>query len=68
MKHLKRTAVFLMAAAMALTVTACGNSGSGGGSSDGKLTMQIWDTAQRDAMQSLADAYHEENPDVTIEV
>lgn len=67
MKHLKRTAVFLMAAAMAFTVTACGSGGSEAGS-DGKLTMQIWDNSQREAMQALADAYHEQNPDVTIEV
>lgn len=49
MKHLKRTALFLMASAMAFTITACGNGGSDAGS-DGKLTMQIWDTAQREAM------------------
>ncbi len=64
MKHLKRTALVLMAAAIAFTATACGSSGG----SDGKLTMQIWDNSQREAMQALADAYHEQNPDVTIEV
>lgn len=50
MKHLKRTALFLMASAMALTVTACGSSGGSDAGSDGKLTMQIWDNSQREAM------------------
>ena len=68
MKHLKRTALVLMAAAMAFTATACGSSGGSDAGSDGKLTMQIWDNSQREAMQALADAYHEQNPDVTIEV
>lgn len=40
MKHLKRTALVLMAAAMAFTATACGSDAG----SDGKLTMQIWTT------------------------
>ena len=53
MKHLKRTALFLMASAMAFTVTACGNGGSEAGS-NGKLTMQIWTTPSADACQALA--------------
>ena len=64
MKNVKRTLTALLAAGMTLSLAACG----GGGKADGNLTMQIWDNSQRDAMQALADAYHEKNPDVTIEV
>ena len=66
MKLLKRIGSLALAGAMALSLAACGGGGAGG--SDGTLTMQIWDTAQRDGMQALADAYHEKNPDVTIEI
>ena len=44
MKHLKRTALVLMAAAMAFTATACGSSGGSDAGNDGNLTMQIWTT------------------------
>lgn len=64
MKNVKRTLTALLAAGMTLSLAACG----GGNKADGNLTMQIWDNSQRDAMQALADAYHEKNPDVIIEV
>ena len=64
MKHMKRIITLALALALALALTACGKSGK----SDGNLTMQIWDNSQRESMQALADAYHELNPDVTIEV
>ena len=64
MKNVKRTLTALLAAGMTLSLAACG----GDNKADGNLTMQIWDNSQRDAMQALADAYHEKNPDVTIEV
>ena len=64
MKHTKRIIALVLACILALALTACGKSGK----SDGNLTMQIWDNSQRESMQALADAYHELNPDVTIEV
>ena len=64
--HMRKIASILalvLVAALALSFTGCGSK-----SSDGTITMQIWDTAQRDGMQALADAYHEINPDVTVEI
>lgn len=66
MRRLKKVGALVLASALSLSLAACGNGGNK--SADGNLTMQIWDTAQRDAMQALADAYHKINPDVTIEV
>ncbi len=60
--------IISMLAASALAVGCLAGCGGGSSSSDGSLTMQIWDKNQADAMQALCDAYHEENPDVTIEV
>ncbi len=74
MKLKTRIASMLMASALMIGVlSGCGGSDGGSGSSDsadsgGTLTMQIWDKSQEDAMNALADAYHEANPDVTIEV
>ena len=65
MRRWKKIEALALATTLSLSLAACGG---GNKSSDGTLTMQIWDTAQRDAMQALADAYHEINPDVTIEV
>lgn len=57
-------AVSLLAAAM---VTGCQRVGETG---DGKvkLSFQIWDTAQRNGMESVAKAYMDRNPDVVIDV
>ena len=65
MRRWKKIGALVLASALSLSLAACGG---GKKASDGHLTMQIWDTAQRDAMQALANAYHEINPDVTIEV
>ena len=64
MKKFLRTVSLGLATVMAAGLTACG----GAKSPDGTITMQIWDTAQRDGMQALADAYHEQHPDVTVEI
>ena len=65
MRRWKKIGALALATTLSLSLAACG--GGNNKSADGTLTMQIWDTAQRDAMQALADAYHEINPDVTIE-
>ena len=52
----------------ALAVSALTGCGKGQESGDVKLTFQIWDRAQRDGMQALADAYSERNPGVTVQV
>jgi len=59
-------------AAIALTLTACGG-GTGGGedaTADGPVTLTLagWSLDSTPEFQTLADAYHEANPDVTVEV
>ena len=74
MKKAKQFSTLLMAGVLIATMTACGNntgntsgtSGSANGST--KLTFQIWDVNQRNAMQAMADAYTDQNPGVQIEV
>ncbi|MCI6886367.1 MAG: sugar ABC transporter substrate-binding protein [Lachnospiraceae bacterium] len=62
------------AAAAGLTVLAASLSLSGcqdsGKTADGrvKLSFQIWDNAQREGMQAIADAYMEKHPDILIDV
>ena len=53
MRKIASILALVLVAALALSFTGCGSK-----SSDGTITMQIWDTAQRDGMQALADAYH----------
>lgn len=72
MKRSKMTAVGVAAVA-ALTLTACGGGGDeagGGQTADGPVTLSIsgWALNTTPEFQALADAYHEENPDVTVEV
>lgn len=61
----KSLAVGLAAALACSALTGCGKKQESG---DVKLTFQIWDRAQRDGMQALADAYSERNPGVTVQV
>lgn len=62
-----------LAAVAALGLTAC-SSGSGGGggeaTADGPVTLTLagWSLASTPEFQTLADGFHEENPDVTVEV
>jgi multiple sugar transport system substrate-binding protein len=73
MKRSKMTAAGIAAVA-ALALTACGGGGDAGGSddatADGPVTLSIsgWALNTTPEFQALADAYHEENPDVTVEV
>lgn len=74
-KQLKKVLCLAAACLMLVAGAACGNkgsesSGTQGSESGGKvtLTFQIWDIVQREAMENMAAAYMEKNPDVTIEV
>jgi multiple sugar transport system substrate-binding protein len=73
MKRSKMTAAGIAAVA-ALALTACGGGGDASGSddatADGPVTLSIsgWALNTTPEFQALADAYHEENPDVTVEV
>jgi multiple sugar transport system substrate-binding protein len=74
MKRSTMTAVGLAAAA-ALALTACGGGDDGGGASEdpassGPVTLRIsgWALNSTPEFQALADGYHAENPDVTVEV
>jgi multiple sugar transport system substrate-binding protein len=60
-----------LAAVAALGLTACGSGSSGGEeTADGPVTLSLagWSLASTPEFQTLADGFHEENPDVTVEV
>ncbi|MBE7955928.1 sugar ABC transporter substrate-binding protein [Microbacterium oxydans] len=56
-------------AAAVLALSAC-SSGTGGGSSDGEVTLSyaIWDENQKPAMEDIAAAFTKEHPNVTIDI
>lgn len=51
---------------MMMASVGCGSSNQADGKT--KLTFQIWDTAQRDGMQAVIDAYTKDNPNVNIQL
>ncbi|WP_298455793.1 ABC transporter substrate-binding protein [uncultured Cellulomonas sp.] len=66
-----------VAALVSLTLTACGGddtgtdpAAGGGGGSDEPVTISLagWSLSTTPEFQVLADAFHEQNPDVTVEV
>lgn len=61
-----------IAAGMAVFAAAMSLSGCGGAertmNGKVKLSFQIWDNAQRQGMQAVADAYMEQHPDIVIDV
>lgn len=62
----KSVAVGLGIMMLAAVLTGCGSKDQGDGRT--KLTFQIWDTAQREGMQAVIDAYTKENPNVNIQL
>lgn len=66
MKLLKKGISLALCAVMMLSLAACGSKGNQ--KSDGKLTFQIWDVAQKEGMEQMAQAYMDEHEDVSIEV
>src|SRR3954466_12443846 len=81
-KRKKLGALLVGAAALSLTLTACGGgggseSGGGGGSESGALDTSsasgdvsywLWDTNQLPAYQACADAFHAKNPNVNVKI
>ena len=69
MHKMAKTGVVMGVAALtaAMSLSGCQSSGR---TADGKvkLTFQIWDTAQRNGMQDIVNAYMEKNPNVVIDV
>lgn len=77
MKHIfTRTAMATSAIALTLSMAACGGSDSSGsgeapaelGSAPVELKMSAWNMKSTPEFQALADAFHEEHPNVTITV
>lgn len=76
MKHtFTRTAMAASAMALTLSLAACGGGKSSGsdapteiGSAPVELKMSAWNTKSTPEFQALADAFHEEHPNVTITV
>ena len=70
-KNMKKMAALGMTAILGAGMLAgCGGSDSGSGSGDGttEISFGIWDENQRPAMEALAEAYEEENQDVSISI
>lgn len=70
-KRLTKLASLGFVATMCVGLLAgCGGGSSDGGSSSGKteLSLGIWDENQRPAIEDVAAAYEEENPDVKINI
>ncbi|MFK0286547.1 ABC transporter substrate-binding protein [Streptomyces sp. NPDC090499] len=57
------------ATTLLLTLTACGNSGSGT-SSDGTVTLRyaIWDAVQKPALQKSIDAFEKQHPKIKVKI
>ncbi|MBO1751312.1 extracellular solute-binding protein [Actinotalea sp. BY-33] len=65
-----------LTAVVALTLTACGGTdegdspGTDGAAAEGPVTLTLagWSLSTTPEFQTLADAFHEENPDITVEL
>jgi len=67
----RATAVIVGVAVSSLALSACGGGDGGGSDGDGKVTLSfLVDNSETSVAtaQGLADAYHEKNPDVTVEI
>ena len=63
----KVTAVGLTAILGAGMLAGCGGKGDGGSKGDMvELVMSVWDSDQEPVMKKMAEAYHKENPNVTV--
>jgi len=68
----KAGAVVTAFAALALSLTACGeapaNNPAAGGKVGGEITYWLWDNNQKPAYQQCADAFHTANPEATVKI
>jgi raffinose/stachyose/melibiose transport system substrate-binding protein len=67
----RATAVVVGVAVSSLALSACGSGDDGGGEGGGAVTLSfLVDNSETSiaTAQGLADAYHEKNPDVTVEI
>jgi multiple sugar transport system substrate-binding protein len=60
-----RLALGLVSAVAAAALAACGG-GSGSGGGRGVITYWLWDASQQPGYQKCADAFHQQNPNLTI--
>jgi multiple sugar transport system substrate-binding protein len=63
----RRLAIGLTSAVVAVALAACGG-GSGSGGRSGTISSWLWESAQLPRYQKCADAFHQQNPDLTIKI
>ena len=56
-----------VAVAMTAAVSAC-TGGGGSEQADNQISYWLWDSAQQPGYQKCADAFHQENPDLTVKI
>lgn len=68
-RHGRRMAVASTAAVAAVALAACGGgSGSTSGASSGTISYWLWEAAQQPGYQKCADAFHQQNPNLTVKI
>ncbi len=71
-RTLRGVAVLASVPLLAAACSSGGDDGDGGGgdsgSAAGTIDYWLWDSNQQAAYQACADAFHEENPDLTVEI
>lgn len=67
---MKKWMLLALTLILAIGLSACSGSSSGKSANNGKtvLTLALWDTNQKKAMQEMADAFTKENPNIKIKV
>lgn len=66
-RHSRRTALTAAATALALAATACGSDEPADSGGPVTLTMSAWSLNSTPEFRRLAEAFHAQNPDVTVE-
>lgn len=69
-KHLKKLiAIITTTTILATAIVGCGTKDAGDTSSENvTLTYSIWDKNQQAGMEAMAEAFHKENPNITVKV
>jgi multiple sugar transport system substrate-binding protein len=63
----RRTVIAALGSAALAALAACGGASAGAGSS-GVLTYWLWDSNQQPGYQKCADAFHQQNPGLTVRI